>query len=42
VVVAIVIVSVLPMVVELWRARRAAAKGGSAIVEATAIGKSPE
>ena len=41
VIVAIVIISVLPMVVEVIRARRAAAKpGASPIVEATTIGQS--
>jgi membrane-associated protein len=42
VIVMIVIISVLPMVVEFWRAKRAAARGGSAIVEATTIGKSEQ
>jgi membrane-associated protein len=40
VIVAIVVISVLPMVVELVRARMAAKRGGSAIVEATTIGRS--
>ena len=40
VIVAIVVISVLPMVVELVRARSAAKRGGSAVVEATTIGRS--
>jgi membrane-associated protein len=40
VIVAIVVISVLPMVVEFIRARRAAKAGGSALVEATTIGRS--
>jgi membrane-associated protein len=40
VIVAIVVISVLPMVVEIIRARRAAKAGGSALVEATTIGRS--
>jgi membrane-associated protein len=40
VVVVIVIISVLPMLVEFIRARQAAKRGGSALVEATTIGKS--
>ena len=40
VIVAIVVISVLPMVVELIRARQAAKRGGSAVVEAATIGKS--
>ena len=40
VIVAIVIISVLPMVVEFIRAKRAAKAGGSAVVEATTIGRS--
>ena len=42
VIVAIVVISVLPMVYEFWQARRAARRGGSALVEATTIGESPE
>lgn len=42
VIVLIVIISVLPMGFEFWQARRAAKRGGSAIVEATIIGESPE
>jgi membrane-associated protein len=42
VIVAIVIISVLPMVYEFWQARRAARKGKSAVLEATTIGESPE
>ena len=38
VIVAIVVISVLPMVVEFVRARRAAKRGGSALLEATTIG----
>jgi membrane-associated protein len=40
VIVAIVVISVLPMVVELIRARQAAKRGGSAVVEAATIGRS--
>src|SRR5688572_17530701 len=40
VIIAIIVISVLPMVVEFWRARRAAKRGGSALVEATTIGVS--
>jgi membrane-associated protein len=40
VIVAIVVISVLPMVVEIIRAKRAAKAGGSALVEATTIGRS--
>src|SRR5215213_4724300 len=40
VIVAIVVISVLPMVVEFIRAKRAAKAGGSALVEATTIGRS--
>ena len=42
VIVAIVIISILPMVVEFWNARRAAKRGGSAVVEATTVGESTE
>jgi len=42
VIVGIVIVSILPMAIEFIRARRAAKTGGSAIVEATTIGRSEE
>lgn len=42
VIVGIVIVSVLPMVIEFIRAKQAAKAGGSAVVEATTIGKSEE
>ena len=41
VIVAIVFISVLPMVVEFWKARRAAKRGGSALVEATTVGENP-
>ena len=40
VIVAIVVISVIPMGVELVRARAAAKRGGSAVVEATTIGRS--
>ena len=39
VIVAIVVISVLPMVIEFWKARREAKRGGSAILEATTIGE---
>jgi membrane-associated protein len=39
VIVAIVLISVLPMVVEFINARRAARRGGSAVVEATTVGE---
>jgi membrane-associated protein len=39
VIVMIVVISVLPMVVEFWQARRAAKRGGSALVEATTVGE---
>ena len=42
VIVAIVIISVLPMVFEFWQARRAAKRGRSAPVEATTIAESPD
>ena len=40
VIVAIILISILPMVVEFVRAKRAAKRGGSAIVEAATIGRS--
>ena len=40
VIIAIVVISVIPMVVELVRAKMAAKRGGSAVVEATTIGRS--
>jgi membrane-associated protein len=40
VIIAIIVISVLPMAVEFWRARQAAKRGGSALVEATTIGVS--
>ena len=40
VILAIIFISILPMVVEFWRARQAAKRGGSALVEATTIGVS--
>ena len=39
VIVAIVVISVLPMVWELWRARQAAKRGGDVILAATTIGE---
>jgi len=44
VIVAIVVISVLPMVFEFWKARRLAKQGkvGEAIIEATTVGESPE
>ena len=41
VIIAIVVISVLPMVIELLNARRAARRGKSALVEATTIGEGP-
>lgn len=41
VIVMIVIISVLPMAFEFWAARRAAKRGGSAVVEGTTIGETP-
>jgi len=41
VIVAIVVISVLPMIFEFLRARAAAKRGMSVIVEATAVGESP-
>ena len=37
VIIAIVFISVLPMAIEFWNARRAAKRGGSALVEATTL-----
>jgi membrane-associated protein len=37
VIIAIVVISVLPMVVEFFNARRAAKRGDSALVEATTL-----
>jgi membrane-associated protein len=42
VIVAIVVISVLPMAIEFIRARRAARRGDSALLEATTLGESPE
>jgi len=44
VIVAIVVISVLPMVYEFWKARRLAKQGKpeEALIEATTIGESPE
>ncbi|HYO08941.1 MAG TPA: VTT domain-containing protein [Tepidisphaeraceae bacterium] len=39
VIVAIIVISVLPMVFELWQARRAAKRGGSEILAATTLGE---
>ena len=39
VIVAIVVISVLPMAVEFWRARRAEQRGGDAVLEATTVGE---
>ena len=41
VIIAVIVISVLPMVYEFWQARRAAKRGGSALVEATTIGEGP-
>jgi membrane-associated protein len=42
VIVAIVVISVLPMAFEFWQSRRAAKRGRSAIVEATTIAEPPD
>jgi membrane-associated protein len=42
VIVAIVVISVLPMAYEFWQARRAARRGQSAVLQATTIGDSPD
>jgi membrane-associated protein len=42
VIVAIVIISVMPMVWELYQARRAARRGGDALLAATTIGEKPD
>jgi membrane-associated protein len=42
VIVAIVVISVMPMVWELWQARRAARRGGDALLAATTIGEKPD
>lgn len=42
VIVAIIIISVLPVAIEILKARKAARHGGSALVEATTIGESTE
>ena len=42
VIVAIVVISVLPMAFELWQARKEARRGGSAVLQATTIGDSPD
>jgi membrane-associated protein len=39
VIVAIVVISVLPMAYEIWQARKEAKRGGSALVDATSIGE---
>jgi membrane-associated protein len=41
VIVAIVVISVLPMVYEFWKAKKEAKRGGSALVAATTVGESP-
>ncbi len=41
VIIAIVVISILPMAIELLNARRAAKRGKSAVVEATTIGEGP-
>ena len=41
VIVAIVLISVLPMAFELWQARKEAKRGGSPVLQATTIGDSP-
>ncbi len=42
VLIAIVAISLVPVAWEFWRARQAARRGGSALVEATTIGENPE
>ncbi len=42
VIVAIVVISVLPMAFEIWQARRAAKRSGSAVAEGTPVAESPE
>ena len=42
IIVAIILISILPMAIEFIRARRAARSGGSALVEAATIGRSEE
>ena len=42
VIVAIVIISVLPMAFEFWQARRAAKRGDSALLQAATVGDSPK
>lgn len=42
VIMGIIFVSILPMIIEFWRARSAAKSGGSAVVEATTIGRSED
>jgi membrane-associated protein len=42
VIIAIIFISILPMLIEILRARAASKRGGSALVEATTIGKSEE
>ena len=42
VIVAIVVISVMPMAWELWQARRAAKRGGDPLLAATTIGEKPD
>ncbi|HTL30890.1 MAG TPA: VTT domain-containing protein, partial [Tepidisphaeraceae bacterium] len=42
VIIAIIFISILPMIVEFLRARQAAKRGGSSVLEATTIGKSED
>jgi membrane-associated protein len=42
VIIAIIVISVLPVVIEFVKARRAARRGASPVVEATTLGESPE
>ena len=42
VIIAIIVISVLPMVFEFWQARKEAKRGGSALLQATTIGDSPD
>jgi membrane-associated protein len=39
VILAIIVISLIPVVIEFWKARRAAARGGDALLEATTIGE---
>jgi membrane-associated protein len=42
VIIAIIVISVLPMAFEFWQARKEAKRGGSALLQATTIGDSPD